>query len=223
MSSTNHTTNYNLPQFVGTDKPAWLGDINPAMSAIDTQMKANADAATAAAGAAATADGKAVIAQNGVAGLQSALSLNDYSTIDATTFITTGGVTPSGSYTIAQNAGGSLFKFYGQVNIANGSDTDVTISCSPIPGLSGYYGIYVGDLNTAPDTAYQVANCGFQIDRGSGGVFQNLYGMGFAISSAGGVYFYPNQSGTITIPAHTRKEYKLVPCLYFNTNFGDEN
>ena len=42
MSSTNHTTNYNLPQFVGSDKPAWLGDINPAMSAIDTAMHANA-------------------------------------------------------------------------------------------------------------------------------------------------------------------------------------
>lgn len=42
MSSTNHTTNYNLPQFVGSDKPAWLGDVNPAMSAIDTAMHANA-------------------------------------------------------------------------------------------------------------------------------------------------------------------------------------
>lgn len=42
MSSTNHTTNYNLPQYVGSDKPAWLGDINPAMSAIDTAMHANA-------------------------------------------------------------------------------------------------------------------------------------------------------------------------------------
>lgn len=49
MASTNKTTNYLLPQFIGTDKPTWLGDINSAMSAIDTQMKANADAASAAA------------------------------------------------------------------------------------------------------------------------------------------------------------------------------
>ena len=41
MGATNHTTNYNLPQFVGSDKPTWLGDVNGAMSAIDTQMKAN--------------------------------------------------------------------------------------------------------------------------------------------------------------------------------------
>lgn len=44
MASTNHTTNYSLSQFVGSDKPAWLGDYNQDMSKIDTAMKANADA-----------------------------------------------------------------------------------------------------------------------------------------------------------------------------------
>lgn len=42
MGYTNSTTNYHLPQFIGTDKPSWLGDVNSAMSAIDTQMKVNA-------------------------------------------------------------------------------------------------------------------------------------------------------------------------------------
>ena len=42
MSHTNSTPNFNLPQFVGTDKPAWLTDINGAFSAIDTAIK-NAD------------------------------------------------------------------------------------------------------------------------------------------------------------------------------------
>lgn len=54
MSSTNHTTNYNLPQWVGSDKPAWLGDMNPAFSAIDTAIKAN-ETAAATAGTDATA------------------------------------------------------------------------------------------------------------------------------------------------------------------------
>ena len=44
MSSTNKTSNYNLSQFVGTDKPAWLADYNSDMSKIDTGMKSNADA-----------------------------------------------------------------------------------------------------------------------------------------------------------------------------------
>lgn len=46
MSYTNSTTNYNLPQWVGTDKPTWLNDMNGAFSDIDTAMKANADAAS---------------------------------------------------------------------------------------------------------------------------------------------------------------------------------
>lgn len=44
MSATNTTTNYNLPIFIGSDKPSWLADFNGAMNAIDAQMKVNADA-----------------------------------------------------------------------------------------------------------------------------------------------------------------------------------
>ena len=52
MSSTNKTTNYELSQFVGSDKPAWLQDYNTDMSKIDTGIH---NAATTASGA----DGKA--------------------------------------------------------------------------------------------------------------------------------------------------------------------
>lgn len=38
MSATNATTNYQLPLFIGTDKPAWLTDWNGAMNAIDTAV-----------------------------------------------------------------------------------------------------------------------------------------------------------------------------------------
>lgn len=44
MSSTNKTTNYELSQFVGSDKPAWLADYNTDMGKIDAGMKGNADA-----------------------------------------------------------------------------------------------------------------------------------------------------------------------------------
>lgn len=43
MTATNKTTNYQLSQFVGTDRPTWLGDYNGDMSKIDTQLKRNAD------------------------------------------------------------------------------------------------------------------------------------------------------------------------------------
>lgn len=51
MTSTNKTANYDLSQFVGTDRPTWLGDYNADMEKIDAQMKKNADdIASAAAG-----------------------------------------------------------------------------------------------------------------------------------------------------------------------------
>lgn len=38
MSATNKTTNYNLPLFVGSDVPSWLGDWNSAMTSIDAAI-----------------------------------------------------------------------------------------------------------------------------------------------------------------------------------------
>ena len=52
MSSTNKTTNYELSQFLGTDKPAWLTDYNSDMSKIDTGVHNAQSTAT-------SADGKA--------------------------------------------------------------------------------------------------------------------------------------------------------------------
>lgn len=47
MTATNHTTSYNLSQFVGADRPTWLGDYNGDMTKIDAQLKKNADATAA--------------------------------------------------------------------------------------------------------------------------------------------------------------------------------
>ena len=52
-----NTTNYQLPKYQSTDVPNLITGYNSAMDKVDTQMKANADAASA-------ADGKAVAAQN---------------------------------------------------------------------------------------------------------------------------------------------------------------
>lgn len=43
MTATNHTENYGLSQFVGTDRPSWLVDYNGDMARIDARMKQNAD------------------------------------------------------------------------------------------------------------------------------------------------------------------------------------
>lgn len=41
MSHTHSTENYNLPQFIGTDIPDWLTDVNKGYSDIDAGMQAN--------------------------------------------------------------------------------------------------------------------------------------------------------------------------------------
>lgn len=69
MSSTNKTPNYDLSQYVGTDKPTYLGDYNGDMLKIDAQMKENADAATNAESSAGEAVSKATQAQSSVEAL----------------------------------------------------------------------------------------------------------------------------------------------------------
>lgn len=69
MTATNHTDNYNLSQFVGTDRPTWLGDYNGDMAKIDARMKANADAIEqAAAGGLTSVSHTADLTGNGTSG-----------------------------------------------------------------------------------------------------------------------------------------------------------
>lgn len=58
------TTNYQLPTYADTDAPDLTGAYNQAMQKIDTQMKANADAASAASSAASAAQSTASAAQS---------------------------------------------------------------------------------------------------------------------------------------------------------------
>ena len=64
MSHTNSTTNYALPQFITTDKPAWLTDINNAFLDIDTAINTAKTTADTAANDAGTAIGDAAAAQS---------------------------------------------------------------------------------------------------------------------------------------------------------------
>lgn len=69
MAATNHTENYNLSQFVGTDRPTWLGDYNGDMAKIDAQLKQNADdIASATAGGITTVSHTADLTGNGTSG-----------------------------------------------------------------------------------------------------------------------------------------------------------
>lgn len=69
MTATNHTENYNLSQFTGTDRPTWLSDYNGDMEKIDTQLKQNADdIASAAAGGLTSVSHTTDLTGNGTSG-----------------------------------------------------------------------------------------------------------------------------------------------------------
>ena len=69
MTATNHTENYNLSQFTGTDRPTWLGDYNGDMAKIDAQLKQNADdIASATAGGLTSVSHTADLTGNGTSG-----------------------------------------------------------------------------------------------------------------------------------------------------------
>lgn len=76
MSSTNKTPNYKLSQYIGTDKPTYLGDYNGDMLKIDTQLKANADSASNATAAAGTAQAVAEQASQSVQSLNDSVTAN---------------------------------------------------------------------------------------------------------------------------------------------------
>lgn len=68
MTATNHTKNYNLSQFAGTDRPTWLGDYNGDMGKIDAQLKENADAIASAEGGLKTVEHTTDLTGNGTSG-----------------------------------------------------------------------------------------------------------------------------------------------------------
>lgn len=76
MSSTNKTKNYKLSQYIGTDKPTYLGDYNGDMLKIDDQMKANADSASNAKSAAGAAQAVADKASKDVQALNNSVTAN---------------------------------------------------------------------------------------------------------------------------------------------------
>lgn len=67
MSHTNSTTNYNLPQFIGTDTPGWLTDVNGAMSDIDAAIYARQQGIATNANNITSLDGRLTTAEGAIA------------------------------------------------------------------------------------------------------------------------------------------------------------
>lgn len=90
MSATNKTLNYELPIFIDTDKPSWLGDWNGAMTKIDNSIK--------------TVDG---VAESGVATANEALTTAEGAVTTANNALTASGeakTEATAAKTLANNA-----------------------------------------------------------------------------------------------------------------------
>ena len=88
MAHTNSTENYGLPQWIGTDKPTFLGDFNSAFNTIDGQMKSNADASSS---AVTTANAASAAATTAATNATTALNTANSAASDAASAVTTAG------------------------------------------------------------------------------------------------------------------------------------
>ena len=132
MSATNATSNYELPIFLATDKPAWLTDWNGAMTAIDTAIHA---AQAAADGAQTTASAATV----------------DIATINASLSTITGNIT---SLTTAVNGNTAAINTINSL-IGNGEPT--TTDKTLIGAINEIYAMITG----GGQTEIQAANVSY--------------------------------------------------------------
>lgn len=229
MSSTNSTSHYELSQFVGSDKPAWLGDYNSDMAKIDAGVYQAQSTATGADGKAdtnATAIGTlanlttsekgslvgAVNEVNTAVGTaqntantatQGVEDLSTYFNINTFTQISTP-TTSNGSITthgiyVARNSAGTLGKVYGFVGLNNLNANSVTVTL-PNTGFATDKDINIQGLGI------------FQGDQ-----TKSIFNLTTVIKSNGNVEL------TFTRPANDSAGFvRAFACLLFIKNFGDQ-
>ena len=102
----NETDNYDLPQFIGTDKPTWLGDFNTAMASIDAGMAENASGITSLGTRVSSAESAASQASSDVATLTSTVSTLSSNVQSATTTANNAQSTATSALNTANTADG---------------------------------------------------------------------------------------------------------------------
>lgn len=242
MSSTNKTTNYELSQFVGTDKPAWLQDYNSDMGKIDAQMKLNADAASSASGAATaagtavgditqlqtTAKTSAVVAINEVnSKANTAASTASSANVKADTALMEIGklnLSQTGACTVTATYGGST-RTITDHNLRYAKDADENVF-----KLYGY--IQLNDLLGATGTA-TITISGPALNPESEYTINSMFLGIYKYHNSAAVEFVSDLDATIKtngeitigigLPYGDINSIRLIsfPCLYFNKSLGD--
>lgn len=238
MSSTNKTTNYELSQFLGSDKPAWLSDYNTDMSKIDLAMKANNDAATAAGGSATAANTAIGTLANLTTETKTDLvsAINDVNTTATSAGSTAGTAsTNANSALLKANAVESAlninsFTTYTNMTVVSGASASfdgasITVAKNTDGSLAKIYGsvnitssassgsctIKVAtDSGLRPSEDITISHGGYAWYEGSLPINVNI-----VVKTTGEVDLVFNK------PSNKYTVIKMIACLYFIKQFGD--
>ena len=235
MSSTNKTSNYELSQFLGTDKPAWLSDYNTDMSKIDAQMKLNADSATSAGSGATTANTNigtlanltTTAKTNLVVAINEVDGNADTAQETANSAVAKATANEESIATIAQilNMNTTLTYTSSNATCTNGTLGlgELYVSRNSDGSLFKVYGNLIVTSTLSGDVIVNLPNTGVASDSA-----YNIVGGGFAFvgSTQRPITIVVNTDGTlqlkITVSSSAEQTtFRPVACLYFNSDFGN--
>lgn len=243
---TNETDNYDLPQFVGSDKPTWLGDFNEAMSAIDAGIAENASDISSLDTRVTSAEGTASQASTDVASLQSTVSTLSSSVTSVTTTANNAQSTATSALNTANTADGKADT--ANTNIGTLSNLNTTAKTNLVSAINevntrNIMCISLENTYTVPTSNTLVSITGYKVHNSTGskltlssnkivigaGVSKVLVSYSSEVKAAGGAstvntYLAINntlytQEG-VKLGANESGELSCTPVL-FDVNEGD--
>lgn len=245
MSSTNKTTNYELSQFVGSDKPAWLSDYNQDMSKIDGGIHTAQTTATGADGKAdanttnigdlthlsTTTKNNLVAAVNeldsNVETAQSTANAANATASGCRTDINKFDLTNLQTFTPNSNVGTMDSETQVQFAVDNTNSVFKVYGRARISGLSGISGsliLKLGTTNLNPTTTYYINSGATIYVQNTSNQYIAIGSRNLKITTNGDIYVVSGTSDDLLALSGTPSTIDVImsPCLYFNKNFGDQ-
>lgn len=242
MASTNKTTNYDLSQFVGSDKPAWLTDYNSDMGKIDAGIAAAQSTATGADGKG-TANATAIgtlsdLTTTAKTNLVSAV--NEVNTTAGTALNTASGA--AGSATEAKDIATALANYLKLTTAVNVATNQIVAQAGTVndSGLKlmlnddGTYGKIYGrvEFTSSGTVGWQSMTVNFDTGIKASSEF-TIWNAGICNcmdstqnQEIGLVNFVVKTDGKLEIRFYSKiasKKFMILfpPCLYYFEDFGD--
>ena len=237
MASTNKTTNYELSQFIGTDKPAWLSDYNGDMAKIDAGVHTAQATATG-------ADGKADANATKIGTLANLTTTVKTDTVSAINEVNTTAGTAQGTATSASESATSALN-KAELALANTQLLNLTnfdsIDASEFTNITNFTSMG-GSLTVATNSDgsvfklygsitfnRQTGTASFKIATAIRPTTEiTIYPIGFYTENTGytrGFSATIATNGTVTLSSYggsmTGHNAFFLPCVYFAKDFGD--